>query len=208
MCLPSNGVPKLNFQLLYCTNTESFVFRKCKIFKFDEKWLNNPAYLQPMLPTTLYTYAFHRSRTLEEWIDCAQGTEAEGIKLALTWQSRVLLSILAPLAQNWTEWQKNPPEIRFLKIREIDNSLKLFECVEHAVTGNGSYATLQIFALKNSWNHFVNSFSARFRQFKIFWMCRTRNDRKRKLCDFSQTCMEKLVKSLWVNSFSASFSLA
>ena len=45
-------------------------------------------------------------------------------------------------------------------------------------------------------------------QFEIFWMCRTRNDRKRKLCEFAETCMEKLVKSLRVNSFSASFSLA
>ena len=45
---------------------------------------------------------------------------------------------------------KKPPEIRFLKIREIDNSLKLFECVEHAVTGNGNYVSLQKFAWKNS----------------------------------------------------------
>ena len=33
------------------------------------------------------------------------------------------------------------------------------------------------------------------------------NDRKRKLCEFAETWMEKLVKSLWVNLFSAGFSL-
>ena len=80
-----------------------------------------------MLPTTLYTYAFHRSRTLEEWIDCAQGTEAEGIKLALTWQSRVLLSILAPLAHNWTEWQKTRQKLDFKNLVKLPDPTCAFK---------------------------------------------------------------------------------
>ena len=33
------------------------------------------------------------------------------------------------------------------------------------------------------------------------------NFRKRKVCEFAVTCIEKLVKSIWVNLFSAGFSL-
>ena len=36
-------------------------------------------------------------------------------------------------------------------------------------------------------------------QFDEFWICSARNDRKRKLCEFSETYMKKFVKSLHVN---------
>ena len=44
-----------------------------------------------------------------------------------------------------------------------------------------------------------------FQEFDKFWIWSARNDRKRKLCEFAETCLEKLVKSLLVNFFSAGF---
>ena len=44
-------------------------------------------------------------------------------------------------------------------------------------------------------------------RFDKFWIWSGSNDRKRKLCDISGTCKEKLVKSFWVNLISADFSL-
>ena len=42
-------------------------------------------------------------------------------------------------------------------------------------------------------------------QFDMFWMWKA-GTRKRKLCKFAENRMEKLVKALWVNLFSAGFS--
>ena len=43
-------------------------------------------------------------------------------------------------------------------------------------------------------------------QFDKFCKWRAINHRKRKLCEFAETCLEKLVKSRWANLFPASFS--
>ena len=43
-------------------------------------------------------------------------------------------------------------------------------------------------------------------QFDKFCKCRVINHRKRKLCEFAETCMEKFVKSLWWNLFFGGFS--
>ena len=44
-------------------------------------------------------------------------------------------------------------------------------------------------------------------QFDKFWTWRKHNDRKWKLCESAESFFEKLVKSLWVNLFLASFSV-
>ena len=45
----------------------------------------------------------------------------------------------------------------------------------------------------------------RLQRFDKFWMGSS-STRKWKLCKFAETCMEKLVKALWVNLFPAGFS--
>ena len=45
----------------------------------------------------------------------------------------------------------------------------------------------------------------RLQRFDKFWMWSS-STRKWKLCKFAETCMEKLVKALWVNLFPAGFS--
>ena len=50
-------------------------------------------------------------------------------------------------------------------------------------------------------NREINGAFLCLQRFDKFWICSARNDRKRKLYEFSETCKKKFVKSVWVNLF-------